>query len=659
MAEYLPFNVGTSISYKSTVGQIKFIDHRNNMVGVHEIHNDKLTQYKLSELLEAYKLRALSIVTDIPPQSKGVQLTNAELKRIKKIDAYCQQARLHETPQSIPMLEKMIPVVAEHHGYAGKDIPKAKTIQGWYRDWALHNFDTVQLVISKRAGKNKPRLADDIEDIIKNCIDNIYLKEKNSQKATIKCVQIKMLDVGYTDSDIPDANTIRARIKQLDPAKVKRIREGEIAYQEFIRITKSHHPDYALLERVECDVMHVNIGILDNEGYYIGSLSIAFCLDVGTRAILGYALMVSDKKKETASFVLEALLHSVIKKNDPDYPFGGIAHLYAQDNGPGYRDSGNKKFIEKVLNAFMQMLPSRKGWGKPFVEAAVKSIRQHVGTEVQAVLGKYKPDTFSEDKLRSTAKFTIEQIEEKIYDAFCYTYHDTPMEGMKYQTPRQTWAELADKTPPIYLEQLPNPQELRPVLIENKAANSVKGVQVLYQTFQSDDLQKLVFEINGNRSLKSIRVCVEVNYYDARAINVINPKTGERIEVPNTAQLSERVSFYQLNAFRNGIRKRIENQATIASEKRIKQRAANVRRGPKTNFVPKGAPKDIWDDLSKSGLSPHELMSEHDIESEKVANKIADSKQEKPASNELKKENSSRFESDNKQSKKSGGFDAI
>lgn len=661
MVEYLPFNVGTSVSYLSKIGQIKFIDQRNNLVGVYENHNDKLVQYKLSELLEAYRQRELSIVTDIYPQSKGVTLTNAELKRVKKIDAFCQQARLNETPQSLPMLEKMIPIIAEHHGYEGKDIPKPKTVQGWYREWTLHNYDTVQMVISKRTGRNKPRLPDDIEDIIKNCIDIIYLKEKKSQKATIKNVRKTMLDVGYSESDIPDANTIRTRIKRLDPTMVKRKREGELAYREFTRLTKSHHPEYMLLERVECDVMHLNIGVLDNEGYYIGSLSIAFCLDAGSRAIVGYALMVSIKKKETASFVLEALLHSVIKKNDEDYPFGGIAHLYAQDNGPGYRDSGNKKFIEMVLKALLQMLPSRKGWGKPFVEAAVKSIRQHIGDEVQAVLGKYKPGTFTEDTLRSSAKLTIEQVEEKIYDALCYTYHDTPMEALKYQTPRQVWAELADRAPPIYLEKLPNPQELRPILVENRAVNSVVGVRLLYQKFQCDELQELVFQINGNRSEKSIKVCIEFNLYDARAINVIDPRTGKRIEVPNTKQLAERRSFYQLNAFRNGLRKRIENEATIATEKRIKQRAESVRKGPKTNFVPIGSSKKIWDDLNKSVLSPHELMPEHDKESRRFAKQVADSdhKQSKSNSHDSDSDNSSRFESQSKQTKKSGGFDAI
>ncbi|WP_100913377.1 hypothetical protein [Pseudoalteromonas spongiae] len=661
MVDYLPFNVGTSISYLSKIGQIKFIDQRNNLVGVYENHNDKLVQYKLSELLEAYRQRELSIVTDIYPQSKGVTLTNAELKRVEKIDSFCQQARLHETPQSLPMLEKMIPIVAEHHGYEGKDIPKPKTLQGWYREWALHNYDTVQMVISKRTGRNKPRLPDDIEDIIKNCIDIIYLKEKKSQKATIQSVRQTMLEMGYSDSDIPDSNTIRVRIKQLDPVMVTRKRKGELTHREYTRATISHHPKYNLLERVECDVMHLNIGVLDNEGYYIGSLSIAFCLDTATRAIIGYALMVSNKKKETASFVLEALLHSVIKKNDDDYPFGGIAHLYAQDNGPGYRDSGNKKFIEMVLKALLQMLPSRKGWGKPFVEAEVKSIRQHISDEVQADLGKFDSKKFSEDTLKSTAKLTIEQVEEKIYDALCYTYHDTPMEALKYQTPRQVWAELADRTPPIYLERLPNPQELRPILLENKAANSVKGVQVLYQTFQCNQLQELVFEINGNRALKSIRVCVEVNYYDARAINVIDPRTGKRIEVPNTKHLAERRSFYQLNAFRNGLRKRIENEATIATEKRIKQRAESVRKGPKTNFVPIGSSKSVWDDLNKSVLSPHELMPEHDKESKRFAKQVADSehKQSKSNSHDSNSDNSSRFESQSKQVKKSGGFDAI
>lgn len=603
----LPFYVGNRVSYQQDFGVIKLAEIESGLAAI-LFDGNRLVQYELQTLVEAYQNRELNLINDHVPVAHGVLLTDKDKKTIRYREAFCKEAHKSPTPTCLDMLNEIIPVVVLKFKFTKQ--PSAKTIQRWYGKWAKDQFDMGTQVFEAKAGKRNYRLSTDIETVITNMIDQFYYKSGGIKQKVIVEVRTKLIELGYATSQIPCDRTIRKRIADIDRIKAEEKINGVLAAAELKRGTYRHHPDYRCCERVELDVGHFNIGQLDDNGYFLGGLSIAIVLDVGTRVITGHALLVSSKKKEDEDFVFAAMLHSLIRKKDPNYPYNGIGDVYFRDSGPGYKGVNFNKFIEYTLQSCITIAPTRQGWAKPFVEAIVKFLRRALNMEVEGYIGKFDPKKYTEATLIKNAKYTVRQLEEKMHKVI-YNYHHTKHSGLKGETPHEAWVRKSNEHPPKTLDFLVDQRNLRRTLPTTRKLHHVKGITYKYQWFNSPEIQKLYHRLHGNRDAKNVQIHVEVNLYDARWINVIHPYTGEIIEVPNTLQLVDRISFDELNAHLTGIKYPLEVATRIDVEKRIKARNKQNRRGSRTELIPLNAEVD-FDAMYRAEQSPHERLADQD-----------------------------------------------
>lgn len=622
----LPFVVGDRISFKGEFGIIKVIDSEDDLAAIY-YDTKRLVQYSLKELIECCRDRQLSIIKSVPQAYHGVRLTNCQKETIAYREAYCKAAYQHPNPCGEKLLVNLIPQITAEYHFSKQ--PGLSSVQRWYEAWVNDDFEMIKQVIGETDKTKRYRVPFDVEAIMSKAIDKIYLKKGLSPKAAIIEVNDELKSKGYDNSQIPCEKTIRNRIADLDRIGVERARKGDLAARELSRGGNKKHPEYACCERVELDVFHLNIGLLDDDGYFVGALTIAVVLDCGTRCILGFAALVCDKKTENAELVLESLLHSIKHKTDPLWIYSGIGLKYVRDSGPGYRSKVFNQFIENSLNSTLEVSAVRKGYAKPYVESLVRSLRALVDNNIEYYLGKYNPSEFSEATLIKSAKFTVKQVTEKLYNILL-GYHHLPHSQLKAnRTPHDEWVEKSNIRPPITLDQLPNRMLLRPTVAHNRTLLHVKGITYLYQWFNSHELQSLFHQLHGNRKANSIKVSIELNKYDARFINVIHPDTGERIEVANTIPLTYCISFAELNGHRSGIQNKLEVDPNILTKDRKKMRDSVNRRGPKTDVIPVGDTVD-FNHLYTPGLSPHESIADTDKFKKKKKKELAE---EKEASN--------------------------
>lgn len=577
----IPIYAGSQVILNGSIGTIKVCEPVNDLILFIEDVSKKLIQLSVVEVQNAYKKDHLKVVSSIHRTSDGVKASATLRTEIKRREMYCLPLKNERFPTSKKLLAEHIPAVFAKDNYS-KSPPGISTVQKWYADWRDADFDMTLAVLDANQGRKNNRLPKDIEQVIVDAIEEVYLSQKLKPKAVIKKVFEKLQALGYSSHQIPCDKTIYNRLKNLDRLKAIKARDGYFAYREANRGTYQHHPKYIIMERVEADVLHVNIGVLDDEGRFLGSLSIVIYLDCGTRIIVGFALMISRKKKEDSSFVLAGLMHSL--KQTDEYPYSGVAHQYVLDGGPGFKENYFNNLIRNVLQSDVLYTKTRQGWDKPFVESLIKTLREYFGEEIDGYIGKYDSDKYPQDTLMKSAKYSVTELEKKLTHIFADLYPHNKLEGLKNKTPHQEWVEQSQKYPVIVPQQLPASAELRPIS-KTMTLHHVKGVTYQYQWFNSKELQTLYHRLHKNTRKQRVQLTIQVNDYDASGLNVVDPDTGIILEVPNIEYPNTRVSFIELNGWRSKENKVLGAATRIDNDDPVTPRKAPNRRGPSTNLI--------------------------------------------------------------------------
>jgi hypothetical protein len=233
--------------------------------------------------------------------------------------------------------------------------PSHQTLHRWYKRWCLDDYDMSLQVVGGR--KEHIRTSDEANALLDQILNKFYLNKKYSVAKTHVEYKKAYDKLNYQEKSI-SLSTVSRRIKKLNRIDVTYKREGRSAAREASRITLKGYQLTRPLERVELDAAHFNLPLLNDEGYYVGCMTMYFAICATTRVILGYAITIG-KKGENSNSVAHSIINSTLVKADPNYPWGGIADEYVCDGGSAYLAELIFELIENKLNSSLTVSPIR------------------------------------------------------------------------------------------------------------------------------------------------------------------------------------------------------------------------------------------------------------------------------------------------------------
>lgn len=158
--------------------------------------------------------------------------------------------------------------------------------------------------------KGKTHLSSEVELIITDVLDSLYLSRQKRSRAVVACeIRKRCLKAGYQP---PSYNTVDVRIALLDPVLVARKRNGGSAARRLQPIVGKTPEVSGPLELVQIDHTTMDVIIVDELARQpIGRPSLTLAIDVFTRCIVGMLLTL---EAPSATSVGLCLAHVVSDK---------------------------------------------------------------------------------------------------------------------------------------------------------------------------------------------------------------------------------------------------------------------------------------------------------------------------------------------------------
>ncbi|MBC3787755.1 helix-turn-helix domain-containing protein [Spirosoma utsteinense] len=203
------------------------------------------------------------------------------------------------------------------------------------------------LVEKVRGGKGNKRTSPEVEKIIEQAIERIYLtREGNSKAAAYE--EVRRLCHRNQIKAVPCYDTFRRRINSLADGTVVRRREGEKRYRARFHVSNGSVCDENdipfPLHTAEIDSSPVDAILVDD--YFrqpLGRPNLTLAIDVYSRMILGFHLSFDPV---SADSVAQCIAHAVCPKErwleqmgvEGQWPCWGIPERFRVDNGNEFRN---------------------------------------------------------------------------------------------------------------------------------------------------------------------------------------------------------------------------------------------------------------------------------------------------------------------------------
>jgi len=294
-------------------------------------------------------------------------------------------------------------------------------------------------------------------------------------------------------------------------------------------------------ERVEVDAVHLAVGLVDDSGRYLSTVTVFVCLDCYSRSVLGIQVQIG--RGESSASVIDSYKHAITPKSLDsyssecvnDWPMYGVSDAYVGDGGTGYTAIKTISFCEDV-GTHPETVDTGKGWKKPYVESFFATLRCQFARHLPGYCGKYTEQQLTEETVAERACLTYAQFHDALTHWIVDEYHQSPHKGLFGKTPYDVWQEQAvpSKFPPM----LPVNFERIKYIKGNVETRTIQGehgqigIQI-ENVFYNDaeGLLKGIFTKLKARGENTVVAC-EYSPNDICEINVTDPFTGEMLVIP-------------------------------------------------------------------------------------------------------------------------------
>lgn len=411
--------------------------------------------------------------------------------------------------------------------------PSALTVYYWWRRWTQADRSITALVKIKRGPKNKRRITQEVEQLVQQLIDEIYLKrEGNSIEDVYTALKqkIKRLNSNRnTPLAMPSRATFFRYIGTYDEYLVMAARKGKQAADQHFRASgKGPEPKY-ILERVEVDHTPLDLLLIDDlTGLTIGRPTVTFITDRYSRLPLGVEVGF-EPPSELA--VMRTLRHAILPKASvqQEYPeienqwFAyGIPVTLVCDNGLEFHSQQLQRMCAE-LNIELLFCPKKQPHYKGAIERFLGSFNRQLSHKVAGTTFSNISDKGDYDA-ENLASLTLPEFKKLLHVWLIDVYCQAPHKSLGI-TPALAWKDGLKIIEPV----LPESKEKLALILAIQKTRQLnhEGVQfkgLMYNTAELATLRK--------RGIASVHI--RINPEDLGEIWVFDEHQGDYFKVPCT-----------------------------------------------------------------------------------------------------------------------------
>jgi len=388
-------------------------------------------------------------------------------------------------------------------------------------------------------GKGKSRLNPSVDTIVQSVIDELYLHKQQYPLSFIYLkIENKCKNLGLK---APNKNTVRNRIKQLNPKLIAKHRKGLNVRDT--RGTPGSFPDVHMpLDVIQIDHTPMDVIIVDEESRKeIGRPSITLAIDVYSRMIFGFYISL-----EAPSYfsVGQALLNAILPKDDllkyhnitGEWPVYGLPRAIHMDNAAEFRSKSLQMFAEEYRITHILRPVARPEFGG-HVESAIKTAMKTVhilpGTTFSNITEK---GTYNSQK---EAALTLKELEQWFLEFIVNIYHKTEHSSIGMTSEEKFYQGMlgVGEGAIPYLPTVPaNTLKLRMALLPAMQRTVQKnGITIDHITYFSETLRKWIIPVSYKTITKNIqpkKVICRRDPRDISKIYVYDDEINDYIIVP-------------------------------------------------------------------------------------------------------------------------------
>lgn len=320
--------------------------------------------------------------------------------------------------------------------------PHPRTVARWIRTYQL-NCNNTNALEKKKSGNHHFRFSLEVEQLISQSIQDIYLAQENVDSQDILAnIHAKILELGLTNHKIPTIRTIQRRINMLDPYVVLKAKKGvRFANKQFKAAGRSIHSPSPMAV-VEIDTHYLDIIIIDElTGATLGRPFLSCAIDINTRVIVGFYINLYPPSALTTLCVIK----NMITRPNNNLP-GGVPGLIVPDNGIEFKNNSFSRLCETLK---ITITPSQIGTpnNKPHIESFFRTL-------TQSLVQKLPGTTFSNPNMKgeydsvNRAKMTLTDIRHYVEQWIHNIYH-THIHSQTNRAPILAWEDATKLMKPL------------------------------------------------------------------------------------------------------------------------------------------------------------------------------------------------------------------
>lgn len=387
----------------------------------------------------------------------------------------------------------------------------------------------------KQNKKRKGKFGEAIISIALTVTDEYILQEvpKSVQYAYDKFREI----IADFFGEVPCLETFRKWVTELiTPEILLETQNNRSERRKAMRNAITKYVTTKPLERVEGDGVYIPVGIVDDEGNYLGGVTIIILLDVHTRTVLGYELQIG--RGEPRSTIISAIRHSVCPKiegsfhtfEESSWISFGVPELIVLDGGSGFTSIETISYAHNYCGAHIEVLQSASPWLKPFVERFNLTLKTDFGKSLPGYVGSIDEQKKQTMGMKQKAVLTIDEFRRAFEAWVVDQYHNKAHSGLKGKTPNEAWQEAIDDgfIPEIPVDmhrvQLPAGQSC----IRKVSGDAYHQGVVINNVRYNDDagqLKKVAMQLAQNNQETTVQCYYSTT--DISTISVLNPISQE------------------------------------------------------------------------------------------------------------------------------------
>lgn len=514
--------------------------------GVYIIINSTGQPYPFSDadLQAQIEHGMVSFVDPRPSSFIAPSMTFKQREKVEYWKPYLTALDREDRPGSLEVRKRVIRQVSMRQS-PHKRVPSASSLYGYYRRYLAAERNVLAVVTSVQKPSDvraKPALV----ELFNEVMDDHYLKPTGALSLR-RCYEI--MQQRFSTATAEDNHPL-AGLKMISQAqfynwanhllitpemKLKKLsnRERTVMRRKAVQQFQLDQ----ILERVEVDAATINIGLLDDEGNYLGAPIVYAMIDCYSRSILGIHVQVGGGEK--SSSVLHLYHQMLAPKTEVrqqygcvnDWPMFGVPTTLVSDSGPGFSSHQVSTFLSQVQIANIKA-EVRKPWKKPFIERFFHTCRTQLFSTMNGYVGKRKDQKELDISMRDAACITLREFREILTRYIVDDYHQRPHSGLNRDgygkvTPYQVWKAQAKFVPPNVPANADQFRYNKGIILTRNLAR--EGVSANSITYHSSELDSLVIE----KGLQYPVPCtVLVDEEDVGSVTVLLNKYGIKVVVP-------------------------------------------------------------------------------------------------------------------------------